>query len=225
MTAHNPPYYDALLRGTGLEKAKDLFAYYRVGLEPPERLLRGVERRARRQGVTVRSLNMRRFDEDVAIIKSIYNSAWERNWGFVPMTDEEFDYVTRDFKPIVDPHLCLIAEVGGEPVGFSLALPNLNEVLRKVPSGRLFPTGLIRLLWGKRKIKGIRVLTLGFRPGFQHLGLGAHLYLTTWQVGNSRGYDRGEASWILEDNLEMRRAMENLDFAPHKRFRIYERGL
>jgi GNAT superfamily N-acetyltransferase len=225
MTAHNPPYYDTLLRSTGLEKVRDVLAYLLKRSEAPERWVRGVERVSRRAGVTVRSLDMRRFDREIATIKAIYNSAWQRNWGFVPMTDAEFDYIAKEFKPFVDPDLCLIAEVGGEPVGFCLALPDLNEILQRIPNGRLFPTGIFKLLLGRRKIRGVRMLTLGFREGFQHLGLGTHLYLRGWQNALDRGYSRGEASWILEDNLEMRRAMENLAGEPYKRFRIYEREL
>jgi ribosomal protein S18 acetylase RimI-like enzyme len=168
---------------------------------------------------------MKRFEEELATIKSIYNSGWVRNWGFVPMTEEEFDHVARDFKPLVDPDLCLIAELNGEAVGFSLALPDLNEVLRKIPNGRLFPTGIFHLLFGRRKIRGIRVLTAGFKPGYQHLGLGPQLYLQGWQAGVARGYTRGEASWILEENLEMRHALEGIGGKPYKRYRIYEREL
>ncbi|MBA4159552.1 MAG: N-acetyltransferase [Gemmatimonadetes bacterium] len=225
MMAHNPPYYDRLLMDAGLRKAKDLLAYYLDDVNPHERLRRGVERIAKREGVAVRPLNMRRFKEDVDIIKSIYNAAWTRNWGFVPMTDEEFDYVAKDFKPIVDPNLCLIAEVKGEPVGFSLALPDINQVLKKIPGGRLFPFGIFHFLREKRRMRGIRVITLGFRPGYQHQGLGALLYLRGWQTGAERGYRRGEASWILEDNLDMRRPLENMGADPYKRFRIYEQPL
>jgi GNAT superfamily N-acetyltransferase len=225
MMAHNPPYYDELLRSTGLEKAADLLAYYMEKSDAPERWITAADRISRRTGATVRPLDMKRFAEDVATIKSIYNSGWERNWGFVPMTDEEFEYITKDFKPFVDPDLCLIAEVKGEPVGFCLALPDLNEIFHRIPSGRLFPTGLFKLLLGRRRVRGMRMLTLGFRPGYQRVGLGPLLYLRAWQNGIDRGYTRGECSWILEDNLEMRRPLEGLAGEAYKRLRIYERPL
>lgn len=221
---HNPPYYDRILEEAGLAKAMDLLAYSMTG-EPPERLVRGVERLAKRQGVTVRGLDMRRFAEEVATIKEVYNSAWARNWGFVPMTDEEFDHVGKSMKLIVDPALVLVAEKDGRAVGFSIALPDLNQVLKKIPSGRLLPFGAFRFLWGKRKIDALRLITLGFRPEFQHQGLGALLYLRTWEEGVKRGYYRAEASWVLENNLEMRRALENLGAQLYKRMRIYEREL
>jgi hypothetical protein len=227
MMSHNPPYYARLIEAAGFEKVKDLLAYWleAEGLEPPERLSRGAERLAKRAGVTVRSLDMKRFPAEVAAIKSVYNSAWSRNWGFVPMTDAEFDSMARELKPIVDPHLCLLVEAGGKPVGFSLALPDFNRALKKLPSGRLFPFGIFRLLWEKRRIDRARSITLGFTPGYQHLGLGALLYLRTWQVGLARGYPRGEASWILEDNFDMRHPLENMGARVYKRYRIYERAL
>ena len=225
MMTHNPAYYAELLEGTGLEKAKDVLAFWLDDPNPPERLVRGMDRVVERMNAVIRPLDLKHFRRDVDIIKQIYNSAWSRNWGFVPMTDEEFDHLARDFRPIVDPALCLIAEVKGEPVGFSLALPNINHALRHLPNGRLFPFGLFRFLWHKRKVRGIRVVTLGFKPGFQHSGLGAALYLRGWLAGTERGYDHGEASWILEDNLDMVRPLERMGGTPYKRYRIYERPL
>jgi GNAT superfamily N-acetyltransferase len=168
---------------------------------------------------------MRRLDEEISTIQDVYNSAWSRNWGFSPMTDAEFRFLAKDLRSIVDPELCLIAEVDGRAVGFSLALPDLNQALRKIPSGRLLPFGIVHLLRTRRKINGFRVLTLGFRPGYQHLGLGAALYLRTWQVGAAKGYVYGEASWILEDNLDMRRPLENMGARVNRTYRVYERGL
>ena len=222
---HNPPFYGALLEGAGLAKTKDVLAYWLDDPTPPERLVRGFERIVAREGVTIRPLDLKRFRAEVDTIKGIYNAAWARNWGFVPMTDAEFDHMAKEFRPVVDPELCLIAEVRGEPVGFSLALPDLNQAIRKLPNGRLFPFGLFRLLWEKRRISGFRVITLGFKPGFQHHGLGAALYLRTWQTGAAKGYRYGEASWILEDNWEMRRPLEKMDFLAYKTYRIYEQPL
>lgn len=225
MMTHNPPYYGALMEGAGLAKVKDVTAYWLDDPHPPERLVRGIDRVVERIGAVIRPLDLRRFDQEVETIKTIYNSAWSANWGFVPMTDAEFAHLAKEFRPVVDPALCLIAEVQGEPVGFSLALPNLNHALRHLPDGRLFPFGLFRFLWHKRKIRGVRVITLGFKPGYQHSGLGAAFYLRTWISGTGRGYDHGEASWILEDNLDMVRALERMGGREYKRYRIYERAV
>jgi GNAT superfamily N-acetyltransferase len=223
MMTHNPPYYRELLEGAGLEKSKDLLAYWLEHHGVPERLVRGYERVLKREGVMIRSLDLKRFRQEVDTIKKIYNAAWTQNWGFVPMTDAEFEHVAKDFRPIVDPELCLIAEVRGEPVGFSLALPDIHQAMKHIPSGRLFPLGIFKFLWHRRKINGVRVITLGFKPGYQHLGLGTAFYLRTWQNGTARGYDRGEASWLLEDNFPIIRAMEQIGGREYKRYRIYER--
>jgi GNAT superfamily N-acetyltransferase len=225
MMSHTPPYYAGLIEAAGFAKGMDLLAYWLDDPTPPERLVRGVERLAQRAGVTVRPLDMKRFRQEVDAIKSVYNAAWARNWGFVPMTEAEFDYMAKDLKPIVDPDLCLLAEAEGEPVGFSLALPDFNRALRTLPRGRLFPFGFLRVLREKRRIRRLRVITLGFKPGFQHSGLGALLYLRTWQAGAAKGYQGAEASWILESNLDMRRPLENMGALPYKRYRIFEREL
>src|SRR5690606_16732330 len=122
----------------------------------------------------------------------------------------EFDHMAKEFRPVADLDLCLIAEVEGEPVGFSLALPDLHQAFRHLPDGRLLPFGIFRFLWHRRRIHGLRVITLGFKPGYQHLGLGAAFYLKTWEIGVRKGYDQAEASWILEDNLDMVRPLERM---------------
>jgi GNAT superfamily N-acetyltransferase len=225
MMTHNPRYYGPLLEGAGLSKAKDLVAYQFNDPAFPERLARSFDRLLSRGGATIRPLDMGRYRQEIDSIKAIYNSAWSLNWGFVPMTDAEFEHLAKGMRPVVDPDLCLIAEVGGVPVGFSIALPDLNVALHRIPNGRLFPLGLFRLLWHRRKIRQMRVITLGFRPDFQHLGLGAALYARTWQTGLDKGYVRGEASWILEDNREMAKPIEKLGATISKRYRVFERPL
>jgi hypothetical protein len=220
--SHNPPYYARLMEAAGLEKVKDLLAFWLEG-DPPERIVRGFERALKRQEAVIRPLNLKRFRQEVDTIKEIYNSAWSQNWGFVPMTDAEFEHMAKEFRPVVDPDLCLIAEVEGKPVGFSLALPNLNEALRHLRDGRLLPFGIFKFLWHRRKIGSARVITLGFKPAYQHLGLGGAFYLRTWQVGVQKGYPQGEASWVLEDNHEMVRALERMGARAYKRYRLYDR--
>jgi GNAT superfamily N-acetyltransferase len=225
MMPHNPAYYPQLFRMAGLAKSRDLLAYWIDSQEPPERLVAGADKIASRLGVSIRTIEMRRFPAEVALIREIYNAAWSRNWGFVPMTEAEFGFMARELKLIVDPDLCLIAEVRGEPVGFSLALPDINQALRRAPDGRLLPFGIFRVLAEMRRLKGFRIVILGLKPGFQQQGLGACLYLRTWRSGASKGYRYAEASWILEDNWKMRRPLESMGAVPYKRYRIYERPL
>ena len=226
MMGHNPSYYRALMESAGLKKVKDLVAYWKPDNRPTQRLLDGVERLGKREGWRVRSLDMRRFREEVATIMEVYNSAWERNWGFVPMTEAEFENMAREFRPVVDPDLVLIAETeAGEPIGFLLALPDLNQAIRPLRDGRLFPFGLFRFLWARRKIHSARVLTLGLKPGYQQSGIGAAMYLRAFQEGARKGYQNGEASWILEDNHRMRQALEKTGATAYKTYRVYERAL
>lgn len=226
MMGHNPAYYGELHERAGFTKVKDLLAFYWD--DPSKTPRRGVElldRILKREGVTIRPLSLKRFRQDVDAIKEVYNAAWSKNWGFVPMTNEEFEHLAKEFRPFVDPNLCLVAEAEGEAVGFGLALPDLNEAIRHIPDGRLFPLGIFKLLWHKRKIRGMRFLTLGFRPKYQHSGLGVGFYARTWQAAADAGYTHGEASWILEDNHEMVRALERIDGRPYRRYRLYDRSL
>lgn len=226
MMSHNPPYYGALMEAAGLAKAKDLVAYWIDGREVPERLRNAMGRLASRAGVTIRPLRMSQLDAEVGRVQEVYNAAWARNWGFAPMTEAEFAHLAKEMRPVVDPELVLIAEkADGEPVGFLLALPDLNRAFLHLRNGRLFPFGVFRFLWHRRKIDLARILTLGVKPGYQHLGLGAAMYTRLLQVGPTRGYRAAEGSWILEDNLEMRTALEKLGSVVRKRWRVYERGL
>ena len=226
MMGHNPPYYQRLVESAGFEKTKDLLAYWLPHNQPPQRLLDGVERLGRREGWRTRPVNMKRFKEEVGIVMGVYNSAWERNWGFIPMTEREFDGMAKEFRPVVDPNLVIIAENSeGEPIGFMLALPDINRVFARLKDGRLFPFGWLKFLWYKRKIKTARLLTLGMKPGYQRSGIGAALYLKCFQQGAENGYENAEASWILEDNGPMRQALEKIGAYVYKTYRVYERPL
>jgi GNAT superfamily N-acetyltransferase len=226
MMSHNPPFYARLLEGAGLAKEKDLLAYWMASPEPPARAVAAMERLARRIGVRIRPVRMRELKEEVRRVQEVYNAAWSQNWGFVPMTEAEFEHMAKEMRPVVDPELVLLAEKeDGEPVGFLLALPDLNRAFRHLPDGRLFPFGVFRFLWHRRRIRSLRVLTLGLKPGYQHLGLGAAMYLHAFRVGAERGYRTGEASWVLEDNQEMRGAMEKMGAAAYKRYRVFHAPL
>jgi hypothetical protein len=226
MMGHHPPYYARLIEQAGFHQCKDLLAIWFPDANTlPERGVDAVATVLARAGATVRPLDLKRFDEDVQAIREIYNSAWSKNWGFVPITDEEFEWVARDFKPIVDPDLCLIAEVGGEAIGFSLALPNMNEAIRHLRGGRLLPFGFLKLLWYKRRIEAVRLITFGFKPRFHHSGLGLGFYFQTWKTAGEKGYTCGEASWILEDNFKMVRPLERMGGQAYRRYRIFERPL
>ena len=227
MMPYNLPYAARLIEAAGYSRAKDLLAYLidgRTDSTPPPRLVRGIERLQQEQQVTIRPINLRRFRQDVNLLLEVYNSAWERNWGFVPMSPAETDALAAQLRVVGDPNLCLLAEIKGEPVGFALALPDYNQALRHI-DGRLFPFGLFKLLWHKRKINGARVLTLGLKPGFRRSGIDAMLYLRLWEEAPKNGYPLVECSWILEDNWPMRRGLERMGARLYKTYRIYEKVL
>ena len=224
LMAHTPPYYQALFERAGWSKAKDLLSYWVEGDTPP-RLVRALERVGRGiDGLEIRRMDLARLDEEVEVIKEIYNAAWERNWGFTPLTDAEIDHMAKDLKPIVDPDFALVAEIHGEPVGFALALPDYNQALRHV-NGRLFPFGILKLLWHRRNIDRLRVFTLGLKPAYRRTGIDALFYLHFFRNSGAQGRARGEASWILEDNWGMRRGLERMGGEVYKTYRVYGKDL
>jgi GNAT superfamily N-acetyltransferase len=230
MMPHNPRYYVGLLDRAGFTKAKDLWVY-QGGHEDhyvpvPERLAKATELIRQRQGITLRPLNLKDFKGEVERIKALYNSAWEKNWGFVPMTDHEIDHLAEQFRPVVIPELVPMAEKDGKLIGFGIALPDLNVVFRKNRSGRLFPM-ILRLFWAlkTRRIRRARILLLGIEPGYRGKGIDAMLYHWIWTRSAERGIYWGEAGWILEDNPAMNAGLEKMTFRVYKTYRLYDRRL
>lgn len=224
MMPHNPPFYVRLTEAAGFHKAKDLIAFQSTDAEVPERLIRGARIVARRRGITLRPLDIKRFAAEVDIVKQLYNRAWEKNWGFVPLTDAEIDHLAGQLKPVVVPDLVCFAECAGEIIGFAVALPDLNVALKHNPSGRLFP-GILKVLWHSRRISRLRVLLLGVLKEYRHTGVDALMYHRIWERGRALGYDWAEAGWILEDNAAMVNATQRLGFRPYKTYRVYDRSL
>lgn len=222
LMAYNPPYYQTLIETYGFTKAKDLYAYYVCDEKVfTDKLTRVSEIVKNKSGVVFRSLDMKRFDEEVKIIRELYNRGWEHNWGDVPMTEEEFAYVAKDLKAIVDPELVIIAEVRGMPVGFGMSLPDYNMILKENKRGWLIPA-IIRMMLFKKRIDFIRIVILGVVPEFLNSGIGGVLFYETARRAVKQGYPRGEASWVLEDNVMMNRGAELLRGERWKTYRVYE---
>jgi GNAT superfamily N-acetyltransferase len=160
-------------------------------------------------------------------VREVYNQAWSKNWGFVPLSEAEFRHAAKDMKLILRPDWALIAEVDGKPIGFSLTLPNVYESQIKIRSGRLLPTGLFRLLWDLKvkKTRTARVITMGVIHDFQKRGIESIFYLETWDRANRAGIEWGELSWVLEDNDMMVKAAEALGAERYKTYRVYGRTL
>jgi GNAT superfamily N-acetyltransferase len=230
MMPHNPRYYVTLLERAGFAKAKDLWVYEGGSEERyipvPERLARGTELIRQRMGITIRPLDMKNFEGEVERIKELYNAAWEKNWGFVPMTDHEIDHLAEQFKPVVIPELVPIAEKDGKVIGFGITLPDLNVVFRPNRSGRMFPM-ILKLLWAlkTRRIRRARILLLGVLPEYRGKGVDAMLYHWIWTKSGERGIYWGEAGWILEDNPAMNAGLEKMTFKVYKTYRLYDRPI
>ncbi|MDH3732985.1 MAG: N-acetyltransferase [Gemmatimonadota bacterium] len=221
MMPHNPPYYPTLLEEYGFVKAKDLLAWAKENVTPPH-LVRGADIVNRRYKMTVRTLDKSRFDEELETVRMIYNSAWEKNWGFIPMTDAEIDFMADELRHVLEPTMALFMEnPEGETVGFALALPDFNQVLIRM-NGRLFPFGLAKALWNKRKIDRMRVIILGLLPEYRGKGLDIPLYLGIFENGRKVGMDWGEMSWILEDNTAMNAAIERFGSRLFRTYRLYD---
>lgn len=222
LMTYNPPYYIDLLESYGLQKAKDLYSYI-LSQETvySEKLQRVNTLVKERMGLTIRPLNMKRFNDEVKIIKEVYNKAWAYNWGAVPMTEAEIEALAADLKPIVVPDLVLFAEVKGKTIGFALSLPDINIPLKYNKKGRLIP-GLLRLFFHKREIDIVRIIVLGVLPEFQNSGAAGVLFYETAVRAKNLGYGYGDAGWILEDNEKMVKAAKTLRGEVYKTYRIYE---
>ncbi|HTR82029.1 MAG TPA: hypothetical protein VMM58_10400 [Bacteroidota bacterium] len=222
LMTYNPRYYATQFEKYGLKKLKDLYAYLlSQDTVYSERFVRFNDIVKQREGLTFRSINMKDFKGEVDRIKSLYNKAWSKNWGAVPMTDAEFDALAADLKPVVVPELIIMAESKGKPIGFALSLPDINVALKYNKNGGLL-SGLFHLYTKKKKIDLVRIIVLGVIPEQQKTGAAGVLFYETAARAKKLGYKYGEASWVLEDNIMMNRAAEMMNGERYKTYRIYE---
>ncbi|QWT21662.1 hypothetical protein KPL74_06560 [Bacillus sp. NP157] len=229
MMGHAKPYYGERIERAGYTKAKDMLAYMIAPDFPApkvmDRLLAKVRDRIR-----VRPLDTKRFDEELAMLRDIFNDAWANNWGFVPFTEAEFKDLGHTLRVLIAPELIQVAELDGEPVAFIVALPNVNEVIKDF-GGSLLPFNWAKLLWNLkvRFPKSSRVPLMGVRRSLHNTPLGPGLaFLVIDAVRHhlvARGVEQVELSWILEDNAGMRNIVETIGGHDYKRYRVYERVL
>jgi len=226
MMTYNPPYYERLVEQAGYRKTRDLLAYdIDISKIPMDRLTRIAEKlKSRNAKVVLRPVRRKTLDRDLAHVKAVYNSAWEDNWGFVPMTDAEMDFMAERLKPLLMEGLIWLAEVGDEPVGFLLALPDYNIALKPL-KGRLLNPNLLKALpfllqW--KRLPVVRVLTLGVKKEYRSKGLETAMLIEGLKVGFKAGVKRAEASWILEENVMMRRVIEAIGGQAYKTYRMYD---
>jgi GNAT superfamily N-acetyltransferase len=235
LMTYNPPYYRQLIEGAGFEDAQDLYAWLiptdifdKDVQRLPRKFVHVAEQARQRDDLVVRKIDMKRYDEEVEFAKKIYNKAWEKNWGFVPMTDDEIEHLGEELKFIIDPDVVLLAEVDGKPAGISLGVPNVNQALLRAkprPNTWSLPITLVRFLLNRRHIDTFRLMIMGVIPEYRGLGIDALFYVETARSAFAKGYDYCEMSWILESNDMMNRIIERLGGEIYKTYRVYEKPL
>jgi len=228
MMTYNYPYYVTLLEKAGFQKQVDLLAYHLSTATVDKRTIsmkNALLERLAKRGSTIRDINIKPFNQEVEKLLDVYNNAWAENTGFIPMTPTEFKYLAKDLKMILDKNFCQVAEHNGKVIGFSLAVPDLNQILLRIPRGRLLPTGIFKLLLGLKKIDFLRVLALGVVDEYRKAGIEACFYAEIIERAAARGIRGGEASWILENNDMMNNGLKKLNAKAYKRYRLYEKHL
>lgn len=231
---YNLPYYADFIEAAGFKKAMDLYAWnnnaYHLAAPGgmPAKLARVVEKVKQRYGLSVRQVNMKDWDNEVEKIKKIYNSAWQRTWGFVPMTDAEIDHMASSLKMIIDPNIVFAVEKDDQMVGFSLSLPDVNQPLRRIRPGTSRLGSYIaagRMILNKHKTDRLRVFALGVLEEYRGKGVDALMYYETIKAAAANKYEWGEMSWILENNDDMNRPIQMFGSEIYKRYRVYEKSL
>lgn len=225
MMPYNPEYYPNLMEKCGLAKAKDLLAFFMTrDHEAVSKVDRIVTQVSKKLSVTLRTVNMKNLEDDIRRVKHIYNNAWEKNWGFVPWTEKEMDFMAKKLKAVADPVLIILAEQKGKPIGFAFGLPNLNEVIKKM-NGRLTPWGILKYFYYRKTIKGMRAIVFGVLREYRNTGVSYLLYSQLEKNALDKGYEWGETSWQLEDNEPINRFVTSLGGKVYKKYRLYEKKI
>jgi hypothetical protein len=227
LTNWTPPYYPALLEGAGMTKAMDTLMWElrisgRDKVHPA--IWKVAERVESKHGIVVRPMRKKHIRAEIDRFLEVYNAAWERNWGFSPLTEKEVRHYAKSLKPFLDEHWAFIAEKDGETVGAALSVPDYNQVLKHM-NGRVLPFGWLKFLWYRRKIDRVRVFALGVKREWQHTGVAARFYELHFDSAEITPQSYGEMGWILETNSSMNRAMEGMGGEVVRRYRLYERLL
>ncbi|HWR00331.1 MAG TPA: hypothetical protein VN371_00590 [Chlorobaculum sp.] len=224
---YNPPYYNDLCLNSGHKAAQELLAWYiDQKLIDIERLRRISQHVMKREELSIRILDMKNFDGEIEKMRTIYNGAWEKNWGFVPMTDKEFDFLAKSLKPIANPHyIYFVEDRNGRTIGFSLSLPDINQALKHVNGNPFTPWGLIKYLWYKRNISMVRTIVMGVLPEYRNKGIDSILNTQIADYGGKHGVFASEMSWVLKSNQAMSKLAEVIGGKPYKEYIIYEKAI
>lgn len=225
LLSYNPPFYKDLLERWGFTKAIDWYAYLMTDQIPVNPVLFEVRDRVlRRNGLVIRHANLRRFKEEAAKAKAIFNEAWSENWGHLPFTDRQFDHLAKGLKLVLDERLLFLGEIKGKPIGVCVSIPDVNQVLKRA-NGRLFPFGWFHLWRGLKKVRKLRTIILGVKKEHRHAGIDVAFYVETIEKGKALGYTESECSLVAETNTWMRKPLEDLGAKIYKTYRLYEKPL
>ena len=228
MMTHNAPYYMSLLADNGYYKARDFKSYIiqseSISVANPYSD-RHRENLIKWSSFKLRPVNIEDFPNEIKLLHGIYNDGFAAHWGYSPMSLDEFQFIGKSLVNIIDPDLFLIAECDNEPAGFVMCMPNINELLKKVPNGRLFPFGLYQLLFRRNTIKSVRASTMVMRKKFQHLGLSGMMYASLVKTIIAKKYTSAEISWVIEENEIMHHVADWANGAPYKTYRVYQKDL
>lgn len=226
---YNLPYYASLLELNGLSKEKDLLAFYLTDAilkneKLTNKLYRMCEWVKSKDRIQFREFNFSDFNQELVKIQYLFNEFMYDNWGFVPLTETEILFAAQTLKQIVKPQLCFFAELDGKPIGFSMSVPDINQVLAKL-DGSLFPTGIFKYLYYKNSISQIRVMLMGIAKAYRRRGLEAVFYQQTMIAAHKLGIKSAELSWISEDNTILIKELTNMGACHYKTYRVYQKSL
>ena len=228
MNTYNSAYYADILTQYGFSKFTDLLCWELMTADMKQEVVdvaAKLESRLAERGITIRKINMKKYKQEINSFLPIYNASWAENTGFVPMTDAEILQIGSDLKAVIDPDFVYFAEKDGKTIGVALTIPNVNEIQINVKRGRLFPTGALKILFGLKKIKSVRIFALGTLKEYRRLGIDVCFYVKNILTAREKGIIRGEASWILENNVGMNRALEHIGGKVYRKYRLYEKAI
>ena len=223
LMTHNPPYYAKLIEQYGFKPSQNMYAFRLSAAEglPPHVMNMAEEVERKHPEIVLRKMDINKLEREAMIVHKIYMQAWDENWGAAPMSESEMLKLAKDLKLILDPDLAYMLEYHGQPIGFSLSVPDANQAL-KAANGRLFPFGLMKILWQKRKIDAFRVMVMGVLKEYRHHGFDTLFYKKTLETARQKGYRWAEMSMINESNIPMRRVLEWLGAKVYKTYRMYD---
>jgi GNAT superfamily N-acetyltransferase len=222
---YNKPYYQSLLLDYGFQPLMELYCY-RSPIEAWEkafhRKFEVIEKRLHAAGIFIRPIDFKNFESEIKQLKLLYNACNEGNWGFLPLTENEFAYMAKELKEVVEQDSILIAEKHGKPIGYMVAVPDLNQVLGHAKNGRLLWTGWIHLLNWKKKVKKIRVMIMGVLPEYRNRGIDGGFYVRLFHYMKKRNMIYAEPSYVMKENTRMLRLLKHLESEKVKTYHLLE---